>query len=121
MSAIFRDEIRRLMSMVARAAREASEAEGKTEHVRARVEARVNRLKTVSGRMAKQNRAAVVECLKAHARPHAPISANKVGEICGLKDDTARKYLTEMADSGMAVAVPTPSGSRVRYYWSNAQ
>lgn len=116
MSAIFRAEIDNLMRLVRRAELESQASHNERERIRIHVEKRARRLHELTGRMAKVNRADVLACLKKHASEKRPLSANKVGEMTGLKDDTTRKHLREMAKLGEIVAVESASGKQVRYY-----
>lgn len=116
MSAIFKAELANLQILVARAEREREADTNERERLRTHVEARAKRLHAVSGRLAKSNRAAIVACLKKFARPHAPISANKVAELTGITDDTTRKHLRDLADDGTIVAIPIASGKQIRYH-----
>lgn len=116
MSALFRAEIDNLQRLVRMAALNQEQAATEKQHTAELVRTRVERLQAVNGRMAKSNRSAIVAALKRFARPHAPISANKVGELTGITDDTTRKHLSDMAAAGEVVAVVSPSGKQTRYH-----
>ena len=117
MSALFRAELSNLQRLVARHAAEQTANTNERERMRTHIiKQRVTRLQVPCKRLAKNNRATILQTLRKHASERNPMSANKVSEMTGITDDTTRKHLRDLASEGEATAVVSPSGKQVRYY-----
>lgn len=116
MSALFRAELSNLQRLVARHAAEQTANTNERERMRTHIKQRVTRLQVPCKRLAKNNRATILQTLRKHASERTPMSANKVSEMTGITDDTTRKHLRDLASEGEATAVVSPSGKQTRYY-----
>lgn len=114
MSALFRAELAGLMRLVA--THNAAQREARAYQNTPQNRTRAAPLIAAAQRAEKINRAAALAALKKFASQRAPISANKLSELSGLADDTARKHLRDLAENGEIVASVSPTGKVVRYY-----